>query len=46
MAKMIVNIGLGTVMGSVPRFGDVFDVYYKSNCRNAQLVLEYFQHIN
>lgn len=43
LAKMIVNIGLDTVMGSVPLFGDVFDVYFKSNRRNAQLVLEHFQ---
>ena len=46
LAKMIVNIGLDTVMGSVPLFGDVFDVYFKSNRRNAQLVLEHFQHSN
>lgn len=46
MAKMSVNIALDTVMGSVPLFGDVFDVYFKSNRRNAQLVLKHFQHRN
>lgn len=43
MAKMILNIGLDTLLGSVPLFGDVFDVYFKANRRNAQLVLEHFQ---
>ena len=43
IAKMIVNIGLDTLVGSVPLFGDVFDVYFKSNRRNAQLVLDHFQ---
>jgi hypothetical protein len=43
MARMILNIGLDTVLGSVPLFGDVFDVYFKANRRNAQLVLEHFQ---
>lgn len=43
MARMILNIGLDTVLGSVPLLGDVFDVYFKANRRNAQLVLEHFQ---
>lgn len=43
IGKMIVNIGLDTVVGSVPLLGDVFDVYFKSNRRNAQLVLEHFK---
>ena len=43
MAKMILNIGLDTLLGCVPLLGDVFDVYFKANRRNAQLVLEHFQ---
>lgn len=44
IAKMILNIGIDTVIGGVPLLGDLFDVYFKSNRRNAQLVLEHFQY--
>lgn len=40
--KMLVNVGFDTVAGSVPVLGDVFDVYFKSNRRNLQLVLDHF----
>jgi hypothetical protein len=43
IGQMIVNIGLDAVVGSVPLLGDVFDVYFKSNRRNAQLVLAHFE---
>ncbi|MDX0769973.1 DUF4112 domain-containing protein [Sinorhizobium medicae] len=42
LAKMLVNVGVDTVAGSVPLLGDVFDVYFKSNRRNLQLVLDHF----
>ena len=40
--KMLVNVGFDTVAGSVPVLGDVFDVYFKSNRRNLQLMLDHF----
>lgn len=40
--KMLVNVGFDTVAGSVPLLGDVFDIYFKSNRRNLQLVLDHF----
>ena len=40
--KMLVNVGFDTLVGSVPVLGDVFDVYFKSNRRNLQLVLDHF----
>jgi hypothetical protein len=40
--KMLMNVGFDTVAGSVPVLGDVFDVYFKSNRRNLQLVLDHF----
>ncbi len=40
LVKMLVNVGFDTVAGSVPVLGDVFDVYFKSNRRNLQLVLD------
>jgi hypothetical protein len=42
LLKMLVNVGFDTVAGSVPVLGDVFDVYFKSNRRNLQLVLDHF----
>ncbi|NTJ63140.1 DUF4112 domain-containing protein [Agrobacterium rhizogenes] len=40
--KMLVNIGFDAAAGSVPLVGDLFDVYFKSNRRNLNLVLEHF----
>ncbi|MGR9363671.1 DUF4112 domain-containing protein (plasmid) [Rhizobium leguminosarum] len=40
--KMLVNIGFDAVAGSVPLVGDLFDVYFKSNRRNLDVVLEHF----
>lgn len=42
LVKMLANIGLDTFAGSVPVIGDLFDVYFKSNWRNMQLLLEHF----
>ena len=42
LVRMLVNVGFDTVVGSVPLLGDVFDVYFKSNRRNLQLVLDHF----
>ena len=35
---MVLNIGIDTVLGSVPILGDAFDVAWKSNRRNYQLL--------
>jgi len=42
LAKMLFNIALDTVVGSVPIFGDVFDLYFKSNRRNYNLLKEHY----
>src|SRR5919109_1438685 len=36
--RMLGNIGIDTVIGSVPILGDVFDVAYKSNVKNVALL--------
>lgn len=41
LVKMLVNIGFDAAAGSVPLVGDLFDVYFKSNRRNLDLVLEH-----
>ncbi|PWE54036.1 DUF4112 domain-containing protein [Metarhizobium album] len=42
LLQMLVNIGFDAAVGSVPLIGDVFDVYFKSNRRNVDLVLDHF----
>ena len=39
--RMLGNIGVDTVLGSVPILGDVFDVAYKSNIKNVALLERY-----
>lgn len=42
LLKMLLNIGFDAAAGSVPLVGDLFDVYFKSNRRNLELVLDHF----
>jgi hypothetical protein len=39
--RMLGNIAVDTALGSVPILGDVFDVAYKSNMRNVELLERY-----
>src|SRR2546423_9840582 len=39
--RMLGNIGVDTVIGSIPILGDVFDVVYKSNVKNVALLERY-----
>ncbi len=38
LMRMVMNLALDTVVGSVPILGDVFDVFSKANLRNMQIV--------
>lgn len=40
LAAMAVNTLLDTAVGAVPVLGDIFDIAFKSNMRNAQLILK------
>lgn len=42
VAKMLGNIILDTTVGEIPLLGDLFDLFYKSNTRNVQLMHEHF----
>ena len=42
LLKMLANAGMDAAVGSVPLLGDIFDVYFKSNRRNFQVVLDHF----
>lgn len=39
--RMLGNIGIDTLVGSVPVIGDLFDVAYKSNMKNVELMERY-----
>jgi len=41
LAKMIGNIAIDLSVGAVPVVGDVFDLYWKCNLRNAKLLEEH-----
>lgn len=38
LAKMLLNLGTDTLVGSVPVLGDLFDVGYRANIRNSELL--------
>jgi hypothetical protein len=38
LMRMGVNIGIGVLAGSVPFFGDIFDIAWKANRRNFRLL--------
>ncbi|MBB4078654.1 hypothetical protein GGR28_001267 [Lewinella aquimaris] len=43
VARMLVNVVLDAFVGSVPILGNIFDLVYKANYRNAQLMKEYYE---
>ncbi|TWT93856.1 DUF4112 domain-containing protein [Stieleria varia] len=42
VARMLFNVALDTLVGSIPVLGNLFDLYYKANYRNAKLMREYY----
>jgi hypothetical protein len=38
IARMLGNVGLDLTVGAVPLLGDAFDLFFKSNRRNARLL--------
>jgi hypothetical protein len=38
VVRMILNLGVDTLVGSVPLFGDLFDLGFRANIRNAALL--------
>lgn len=43
LARMAVNVGLDTVLGSVPVAGSVFDVFFRANQRNMRLLRRHLE---
>jgi len=36
--RMAANLGIGVLVGSIPFFGDIFDIFWKANRRNYHLL--------
>lgn len=43
VARMLINVLLDAIVGSVPILGNVFDLFYKANLRNANLLREHYE---
>ena len=41
IGRMIANIGIDTVVGAIPFVGDAFDVVYRSNRQNLEIIRKY-----
>jgi hypothetical protein len=42
IARMAVNIVLDTLIGMIPLVGDIFDIAFKANLRNIELMSNYY----
>jgi hypothetical protein len=38
LVRMAANLGIGVLVGSIPLFGDIFDIFWKANRRNYLLL--------
>ena len=43
LIRMVANLGIDWLVGTVPILGDVFDVAFKANRRNVNLVKRHFE---
>ena len=42
LARMVLNILIDTIIGSIPLIGDLFDVAFKPNLKNMRLLKEHY----
>jgi hypothetical protein len=40
---MMINLGIEVVIGSIPLFGDIFDIAWKANRRNYKLMVRHLR---
>jgi hypothetical protein len=41
LVRMTTNVAVGVLVGSIPLFGDIFDIAWKANRRNYQLLVRH-----
>jgi hypothetical protein len=39
LVRMLVNVSIGLLVGTIPLFGDAFDIFWKANRRNYKLMV-------
>jgi hypothetical protein len=44
VARMLINVAIDGVVGSVPLLGDMFDIAWKANRRNMALLQKHLRH--
>lgn len=42
-ARMVINIGIDFLIGTIPLLGDLFDIGFKANHRNVALLRRHFE---
>ncbi len=42
IARMLLNVVLDTVVGSIPVLGNVFDLFFKANSRNLRMMRQHY----
>ncbi len=43
LLKMLFNVALDALVGTIPVLGDIFDLAYKANYRNLQLLKDHYE---
>lgn len=43
LSRMVVNLGIGVVVGAIPFAGDLFDIAWKANQRNYQIMVRHLR---
>ena len=43
IVRMLGNVALDTIVGSIPILGSIFDVYFKANKRNMRLLKRHLE---
>jgi hypothetical protein len=43
LVRMAANLGIGVLVGSIPFFGDIFDIFWKANRRNYLLLCRHLE---
>lgn len=43
LVRMTINVGIEVLIGSVPLFGDIFDIAWKANRRNYRLIVRHLR---
>lgn len=44
-ARMLANVGIDAAIGTIPLIGDVFDIAWKANMRNVNLLRTHFEKV-